>query len=546
MENQEKSLERTTLRRSLDILALGYTELPETPSLGEVLLPFLFAAAETCWVDAIFIGLAGLDFFQSRAPLMPLWAPFVLIVGTQWILSRAERRSASAPAPDNASTKAGSEGQQAEHTRKALPGSRPLILFASLTTLFVIWLTMYAQTAFFLDPRWLLALLNDILFLNVNAYHVFTIIALSLYFCWRGMRLLYHEYEPGHIFTTLRVGMIIIVLVILVRAGQASAGVTFNDDALLLLLVPIFLFLSLSAHALARITFLRHTHPLSSESNIDVHERAVLAVIGTIGLALLLIAWLVDTIANPALLIGIQQTFSFLGQVYDWLVLILASLIVALVTPLFLLISWIFSLLPHPAPSHRQIGLPSRRQPPVLHPAAASPVIVLILKVLLPILFFVLVVIVARWILRYRRRVRLVSRPKDAELHESIWSWALFWSQFKAWLRMLFRRFARHGDGHEAAKASMEEMPLEPAARSIREIYKALLRRAAARGYPRKKEETPYEFRQRLDERLPVSEPELTTVTEAYTATRYGEVVPDEAEVAEVRQAWTALEQKWH
>jgi hypothetical protein len=83
-----------------------------------------------------------------------------------------------------------------------------------------------------------------------------------------------------------------------------------------------------------------------------------------------------------------------------------------------------------------------------------------------------------------------------------------------------------------------------PTTRSIRELYRALLRWAASRGYARKKYETPYEFQQRLHEHFPQTEPELGVVTEVYTATRYGEVVPDEDEVDRVRQMWMNLQQK--
>src|SRR5258706_4029906 len=50
-------------------------------SVGEFFIPTLLAAMETCWIDAILIGLASINLFCSSAPLMPYWAPFILIGG---------------------------------------------------------------------------------------------------------------------------------------------------------------------------------------------------------------------------------------------------------------------------------------------------------------------------------------------------------------------------------------------------------------------------------------------------------------------------------
>src|SRR5438105_292026 len=205
-KDQDTSLAEAVKRRRQHILSMRTTELAEAPSLGEILLPFLYAGMETCWIDAIFIGLASFGLFHSHEPLMPLWAPFVLIIGSQWVLSLAERRTTT----------------NADNLKTPLPGSSMLILFASAITLFVTWLTIYSQTALVFDPRWVLALLNDILLLDLQAYHVFIIVALTYYFCWRGVRLLYRVYEPSQVFATLRLGMGIIVAVIFLRAGQAS------------------------------------------------------------------------------------------------------------------------------------------------------------------------------------------------------------------------------------------------------------------------------------------------------------------------------------
>src|ERR1700676_3371086 len=94
-KEQQRQLAQTERRRRQNILAMHTTTVQETPSVGEIILPYLFAAMETCWIDAVFIGLASLNFFQSHNPLMPLWAPFLLIIGSQWLLGYLERRNAA-------------------------------------------------------------------------------------------------------------------------------------------------------------------------------------------------------------------------------------------------------------------------------------------------------------------------------------------------------------------------------------------------------------------------------------------------------------------
>jgi hypothetical protein len=531
--------EQTIIRHKIMILSLQHPSVADSPGLGEILLPFFFAAMETCWIDAIFIGLAGFDLFQTHAPLMPLWAPFLLLVGTQWILNQLERRSAIKV---GSATQVQTQGQTGS-TENALTHMSlgPLILFVAVSTLFIVWLSAYTRTAIFVDPRWLLAMVNDFLFLNLVAFHVFFVIALSLYFCWRGMRLLYRDYEPSNIFSTLRLGMAIIFVVILVRAGEISAGAKLTDDAQLLLLMPIFLFLSLTAHSLAKVNFLRHTRTFNLEGSILPHEQAILGVIGAIGAALLFIAWLVYTVANPIALANTERAFRWVGPVYDWLVQIIATVFVFLVTPIFWLFAFYFRLFPPPN-VFRQSGVPKSRLP-VAPKASDGAALIPFIKILLPLVLILSVFLLIRWMLRNRRRVRLVRSARAVELRESLWSWTLFLAQLRAMLRLFFRRFKRrHAAGTGAV---MEEIQGEPAARTIREIYRAMLKRAAARGLPRKRCETPYEFNQRLAHQLPASASHLALLTEVYIATRYGSILPDPAELARVQQAWAMLQREW-
>jgi hypothetical protein len=519
------------------------TQTAQAPSLGEILLPFLFSAMEASWIDAILIGFASFGLFQAYSTLVPLWAPFVLLLGTQLTLTLLEQLTAKA-SPSSSSSVQGDD-ESSGNTKNTLSGSPLLILFVTLITLCITWSSIYSQTAIFFDPRWLFSMLNDILLFNQQAYHLFVVVALSLYLCWRSVRLLYRRYEPSHVFGELRIGMAAIIVVILLRAGQASAQLPLNDQLTLLLLVPIFLFFSLSAHALARISFVRHNHPVGLEGDANTHERAVLMTIGIVGITFFIIALLVGTTLNSAILAETQQLSSVLAQLYDVFTQAVAYLIVILLTPIFWLISWWFSLFP---PHFPQVNLPKGKTPQhqrIVPPHADTiTAIIPFIKIIIPVLLIALAIIIIRWAVRRRRNLRATGKRKGADLHESLWSWNLFWHQFKALLRSLFGRFFPQKQIAQEPLA-LEEIHGGPTARSIREVYRALLRGAALRGYPRSKNETPSEFQQRLDEKTPLAEPQLTALTDAYIATRYGGAVPAEADVAQVRQQWTALEQKW-
>lgn len=171
--------------------------------------------------------------------------------------------------------------------------------------------------------------------------------------------------------------------------------------------------------------------------------------------------------------------------------------------------------------------------------------IIPILSIILPILFIGLMVLLIRWTLLRRTRVLKRANRRNQDVHESLWSWSLFWTQLRSLIRAMFARF-RHGNmTTEDGVVKIEEIKGEPAVRSIREIYRAILQKATRHGYPRRRFETPYEFKQRLDEKVPLTEPQLELITEAYSLTRYGGEAPDEAELAQIRSHWIELDRKW-
>jgi hypothetical protein len=365
---------------------------------------------------------------------------------------------------------------------------------------------------------------------------VLGIIALSVYFCWRGLALARRIIEPGAVLNRLRIGVGVFVLVIVVRAG---AGDQFYGELPLLFLLPCFVALALIAHALAKAIFVRQVHPVGLLGNIAVQEGAVLMVVGTIGAVLLLLALLFGTFASPAFLVQVHLALAPVGIVYNWLVTILAQFTVILLTPVF----WLISLLPvrqqlplRPLTSPVAPGVSKQTTPPEALLIAAT-----VFKVVLPLLVIVGLAFLA-W--RLLRRRRVVLRRRDQDLHESVWSWRLFRGQLLGLLRALWLRFFGRKKQAEEVQPVAAEITGEPAARTVREVYRALLRWAAGRGYPRAKDETPYEFQQRLQEKLPQSMPQLGSITDAYALVRYGESVPDEREVAQVQREWQALQHK--
>lgn len=518
------------VKKKLHQITTSLDDGQEAASIGMLLIPFLFAAMEACWIDAIFLGLATLGLFQIHSPLMPLWVPFLVIAGSQWLYNWLALRAA--------------QSQGSVEDFSITPWFVPLLIVVAL---FTIWLSIYMPTAFVLDPRWLLTMLSDILSLNVQAYHTIIIIALCAYFCWRGIRLSGREYEPSQIFATMRLGIGVILAVIVIRAASASGGVALPDEVTLLLLIPIFLFLGLSAHALARINFVRHAHQLDTETSVNAQERSVLFVISLLGVVLLVASWIADTIGNPALLAQTLQLFQWVGVVYNWLVEAFTVLAIIVTAPLFWLLTWYESLFPPhlpPASSNSsRNGRTGLTNPS--HLSTLPPFVIPLAKVLILILLLLGAFLLLRWALRKRRRTRIKSRKRVTEIHESVWSWRLFLTQLRGLLLALWHRFFPPRAIVEEEQAVLDDRKAAPNVRTVREMYRAMLKRASGRGYSRLRIETPYEFQQRLDGRTPLASPHIAPITDAYTAIRYGDIVPDEAEVGRIRQEWGELERQW-
>jgi hypothetical protein len=505
-------------------------------SPGEYLLPFFLALMEACWFNAALIGLAGLDFLHSSSAMLPFWGPPLLLCSSLWLFRRAMLKEAQ-----TGPVQALDAGEQPP---LAPPGLRPLFGLLAVLTIGLIWLHIYAATDFIVDPAWLLAFANDLLALNSNFYQALALVALTIYSCWRGIKLAQTTVEPGSVFRRSWAGLLVLLAAILLRAGLESHGRN-ADDVVLVLLIPIFLSLALFTHALARITFIRHEHPFGLEGSVTTQERATLSIITGVGLALLVITLLSIAVFTPTFFASFQPLWSFFSSAYDLLVRAFSQLVVWILTPVYWLLSWWSS---HFSVGRLNIRPTTGIRPPdrrLLPPASASPGVLLAAKILLPLLILLLLGLLVYLAVRRRRRLRIALSLKGGDIHESVWSWQLFLSQLQAfWRGLLQHLFPRHAssDGEHPVLTPTDETP---AVRTIREMYRALLQKAASRGHRRKRDETPYEFEQRVLLHEPGSEPQLGLLTEAYVLARYGGMPPAEPELEVARRHWQELEQRW-
>lgn len=504
-------------------------------SLGEFFLPFFLAAMEACWFNAILIGLAGLDFLHSGSALLPFWGPPLLLFTAIWLFRRSLQMEAAT-----------ADGSGVEKNLLAIPGLGLMFVVLAILTLLLIWLHIYLPHYFLFDPGWLLAFGSDILSLNFSFYQALVLVAVTGYFCWRGIRLAQMTIEPGHVFRQLWAGLLVLLIAVLLRAGQAGS-VGSADDVVLVLLIPIFLYVALSTHALARITFIRREHPIGLEGSVNSQERAMLSVITAVGLVLFVLTFLGSMLFSSAFFGSVQPFWKLVGSGYDLLVKGLSQLIVWITTPLFWLYTWLTTHFQGVQPTVKSPSSVAQQASHRLPPAApVSPGAILAAKILIPVLILAVLALIIYLALRRRGRLRIVRARKGGDIHESVWSWQLFWSQVGAFflgiLRRLFPKQALTGE-ERAQRAA--EMALPPNIYTMREIYRALLNKAATRGHIRKRDETPHEFRQRLDVYEPQNEPQLGLITEAYALTRYGGASPNEGELEMVRRFWNELEQKW-
>ncbi len=135
---------------------------------------------------------------------------------------------------------------------------------------------------------------------------------------------------------------------------------------------------------------------------------------------------------------------------------------------------------------------------------------------------------------------------------------ATWWGRFLAWWRALWQRWLAWQQGVQVRlaqrRAALQDAGLVtsrlprffrpgrlPPRELIRYFYLSAARRAADAGQPRTPVQTPYEFRESLDQRFPDLEPDLEGLTEAFVTARYSGQPVEEADAAAVKPLWQRI-----
>jgi len=503
------------------------------PSRGERLLPYLFAGMEACCVAVLLIGLADIHFLGAGAPLLPLWAVFVVVAGACWcdrFWQQSRRGFSSISQSDKVS------------------GVCFLLAAVVFAALAVPWL------------------------IRLDAGYAAVAFLLFVFLCYRGFRIAEREIDPAYASRALGTGLISFLIAICLQLIGPSVGAApyLYGDLFLLLFVLAFLFLLLLARALSNLIFIRQGHRVEQEDegrSVRSQERAVMQMVVVFGLLFLLVALASASFASPGFLAHMQQ---FVAAGYAWGTHALATVISIVLSPILWLLNAIHFKLPALAPISQTVqpcrrgtphlpGRPPSRAssgcpspPPGVLPSRASSAaraaftLPLVIEIILLIALLLLLTALFVWLVQrvLRRRVH-----QPVEQRESIWSWSLFWSRVKVfWLALFARLRIRRKNSREQEEAgtiALENAPTTLSVRDVRAIYHALLKKAALLGYPRQLGETPFEFEERLEQQVPAVKAELTAITEMYVAVRYGGYVPDQTETPRVRNLWSQLERDW-
>ena len=252
-------------------------------------------------------------------------------------------------------------------------------------------------------------------------------------------------------------------------------------------------------------------------------------------------------IALVALLLPLGTT-GWLAQALEWVIALMARIVVALVFLFSLLfallarlLAAIFGDMPQPPPE----ATPTPTPPPAV-PTQAEMVDQLPPWLGGAVLWLVVGVVTLFLLINFARTSGLLEGRLGAQ-----WTrWRLWWRARQARLdEQLAKRIRRLGAPFRRLRRAARAIP--PTERpgdlsslprdQVRRYYMAAIQEAAEEGAPRSASQTPSEFARDLAENWPESEQDIAGLTDAFLDARYSAQEIGEADATDARGAWRRL-----
>jgi hypothetical protein len=468
-------------------------------SLGERLSPLLVIAMQCCLVYTLLLVLAGF-LPGSSGPLLPIWAVFLVFFCLYWLSDGLKRFVSQYLEP-----------RLQPVFCQTLPrvglGCAVLICLV-----FCIWLHFYAQEFSLFNLAWFQALNSA----PDPVERDLQILVLGFLLCILAWLSYQTTKDRANAALLLSKGSPLMVILAAISLGEGllKSSSDFWQAALLL---PIFYWLGLTAQALQKASVKRRYYSANLTEGTRHQERIIFQVMALLGLVVI--------VAGLAMIFIRGDLVTYSPRVNS-----------------------VKGLLPTPQTLIRNGEQPTIEQPSPLSPTflsrseiIGSAVAAGIVGIFIVSLFWVFLRL---WLTR-KKRIR--KKRSDRDERKSLWSWSLFLAQCKALFCALlaFLKLMRQRTEMSESESAGDIYLAPPEIRSMREVYQTFLQTATRQGYPRAKDETPYEFQHRLHEQRPLLEPELEAITQAYTLARYGGSIPHMEDITRAKEFLGELKRKW-
>ncbi len=456
--------------------------------------------------------------WQANDPtqvLLPVWALLVIELGVFWLgrwlltLSWSRRRL------------------------------NTLLVILGLLLLILAWYVRFYQDSGPLwSFGWLSASLDGLTQDDTQAITLVALAVLLAVLCLRGMTLAREPKDYDMISRNFKVGFALLILPF-VFSGAFPPQIRDVLALQLGLLLPLFLFLGLSALSLARLAEIRRERRGAGGSPPKLLRRwllAMLSVSGALALLLLALELIFSYHTLQALIAALQPLVDAVGTVLGWLVIAVSYAFYGIYLLIYLGFKALYALLKRESDlSQISQPNPTNSLPPNSNPPGLSDGWFAFGR-------WALIVLAVVVLITFLLRALLAVKPQDTvnaeEERETLDALSMLGAQLRglfAWMAARFRwqgaQGAGSGDGLSAA--------------SVRALYLRVLTRVAALGLGRRAQETPQELAERLVVALPSSEAvvltDLAVLTTAYEQARYGEQEPPPGRLTTLQESTDRL-----